>query len=105
MSYCNWGPSVAAYSVEKLTGQKFEDFVQQNLFLLIGMKTATYFEPAPGRATTLYHDDGKTPYQYGHILMRPAGSINASANDMAAYLQFYLYRCAVGGKHVGSASD
>ena len=86
MSYCNSGPPVAAYIVERLTGQKLEDFVQQNLFLPIGMRTATYFEPAPGTATTLYHDDGKTPYPYGHILMRPAGSINASANDMAAYL-------------------
>ena len=105
MSYCNSGPPVAAYIVEKLTGKKIEDFVQQNLFLPIGMKTATYFEPALGTATTLYHDDGKTPYQYGHILMRPAGSINASANDMAAYLQFYLNRGAVGGKQIVPTSD
>src|SRR5450755_262665 len=104
MSYCNSGPPVAAYIVEKLTGQKFEDFVEQNLFLPIGMKTATYFEPAPGRATTLYQDDGKTPYQYWHILMRPAGSINASAHDMAAYVQFYLNRGAVGGRQIVPAS-
>ena len=105
MSYCNSGPAVAAYIVEKLTGQKFEDFVQQNLFLPIGMKTATYFEPAPGSATTLYHDEGKIPYPYSHIIMRPAGSINASANDMAAYLQFYLNRGAAGGKQIVPASD
>ena len=73
-AYCNSGPPVAAYIVEKLTGQRFEDFVQQNLFLPIGMKTATYFEPAPGTSTTLYHEDGKTPYPYWHILLRPAGS-------------------------------
>lgn len=90
MAYCNSGPPVAAYVVEKLTGQRFEDFVQQNLFLPIGMKTATYFEPAAGTATTLYREDGKTPYPYWHILLRPAGSINASAKDMAAYVQFYL---------------
>ena len=47
MSYCNSGPPVAAYMVEKLSGQRFEDYVQQNLFLPIGMKTATYFEPTP----------------------------------------------------------
>lgn len=105
MSYCNSGPPVAAYIVEKLTGQKFEDFVRQNLFLPIGMNTATYFEPPPGAAATLYHDDGKTPYQYWHILMRPAGSINASANDMAAYLRFYLHRGAAGGKQIVPASD
>lgn len=105
MSYCNSGPAVAAYVVEKLSGQKFEDFVQQNFFRPLGMKTATYFEPAPGSGTTGYQDDGKTPYQYSHILMRPAGSINASANDMAAYLQFYLDRGALGGKQIVPASD
>ncbi|HYM76758.1 MAG TPA: serine hydrolase domain-containing protein [Candidatus Dormibacteraeota bacterium] len=105
MAYCNSGPPAAAYIVEKLTGQRLEDFVQQNLFAPIGMKTATYFEPASGTATTLYHPDGKTPFDYWHILMRPAGSINASANDMAAYVQFYLNRGAVGGKQIVPAAD
>jgi CubicO group peptidase (beta-lactamase class C family) len=105
MAYCNSGPAVAAYIVEKLTGQRFEDFVEQNFFRPIGMKTATYFESAPGSATTLYHHDGKTPYRYWNFLFRPAGSINASANDMAAYLQFYLNRGAVSGKQIVPASD
>ena len=105
MAYCNSGPPVAAFIVEKISRQRFEDFVQQNLFSPIGMKTATYFEPASGTATTLYHEDGKTPYSYWHILERPAGSINASANDMAAYVQFYLNRGAVGGKQIVPASD
>ena len=37
--------------------------------------------------------------------MRPAGSINASAKDMAAYVQFYLNRGAVGGKQIVPAAD
>lgn len=105
MSYCNSGPPVAAYIVEKITGQRFEDFVEQNLFAPIGMKRATYFEPPARAATTLYHDDGKTPYSYWHILLRPAGAINASANDMAAYVQFYLNRGAVSGKQVVPSAD
>lgn len=105
MAYCNSGPPVAAAIVEKFTGQRFEDFVQQNLFLPIGMKTATYFEPSANLATTLYHGDGKTPYPYWHILLRPAGSINASANDMASYVQFYLNRGAAGGKQIVPPSD
>ncbi len=59
MAYCNTGPTVAAYIVEKITGQRFEDYVQQNLFGPIGMKSATYFEPPAGTGTTLYHGDGK----------------------------------------------
>jgi CubicO group peptidase (beta-lactamase class C family) len=105
MAYCNSGPPVAAYIVEKLTGQRFEDYVEQNLFRPIGMKTATYFASPPGTATTLYHNDGKTPYGYWNILLRPAGSINASAQDMAAYVQFYLNRGAVRGKPIVPAAD
>jgi CubicO group peptidase (beta-lactamase class C family) len=105
MAYCNSGPPVAAYIVEKLTNQRFEDFVEQNLFRPIGMKTATYFPPSPGSATTLYHSDGKTPYRYWNILFRPAGSINASAQDMAAYIQFYLNRGMVNGAQVVPAAS
>ena len=105
MAYCNSGPPVAAYIVEKLTGQRFEDYVTQNFFLPIGMKSATYFEQPSPQLTTLYHDDGKTPYSYWNILERPAGAINASANDMAAYLGFYLNRGAVHGQQIMPAAD
>lgn len=105
MAYCNTGPAVAAYIVEKITGQRFEDYVQQNLFLPIGMKTATYFAPAPQSATTLYHNDGKTPYTYWNIIYRPAGSINASANDMAPYVQFYLNRGTVNGTVIATPTE
>lgn len=105
MAYCNSGPAVAAYIVEKLTGQRFEAFVEQNLFGPIGMETATYFPPSPDAATTLYHNDGVTPYPYWNILYRPAGSVNASAKDMASYLQFYLNRGAVNGVQVVPAAN
>lgn len=105
MAYCNTGPAVAAYIVEKITGERFEDYVEQNFFQPIGMKTATYFKPDPNQATTLYHADGKTPYPYWNITYRPAGAINASAQDMAAYVQFYLNRGNVHGTQLVPVSD
>src|SRR5580692_10588765 len=105
MAYCNSGPPVAAYIVEKITGQQFEDYVTANFFLPIGMKTATYFEQPSSQLTTLYNGDGKTPFPYWNILLRPAGAINASANDMAAYVQFYLNRGAVAGKQLVPSAD
>ena len=105
MAYCNTGPAVAAYIVEKLTGQRFEDYVEQNFFLPIGMRTATYFKPDASQAVTLYHDDGKTAYPYWNISYRPAGAINASAQDMAAYVQFYLNRGSVNGTQLVPASE
>jgi CubicO group peptidase (beta-lactamase class C family) len=100
MAYSNSGPDVAAYIVEKITGRRFEDYVQQHLFTPIGMKTATYFQPDAAMATVVYHRDGKTPYSYWNLLGRPHGAINASAKDMAAYLAFYLNRGTVSGKQV-----
>jgi CubicO group peptidase (beta-lactamase class C family) len=105
MAYCNSGPAVAAYIVEKITGEKFEDYVGKNFFDPIGMKTATYFKPTSGMLTNLYHPDGKTTYPYWNVEYRPAGSINASAKDMAAYVQFYLNRGTVNGVEVIPAAS
>jgi CubicO group peptidase (beta-lactamase class C family) len=104
MAYCNSGPPVAAYIVEKITGQRFEDYVQENFFKPIGMQSASYFRTSAPQ-TMLYHDDGKTPYEYWNILLRPAGSINASANDMAAYVGFYLNHGTVNGVEVMPAAS
>jgi CubicO group peptidase (beta-lactamase class C family) len=96
MAYSNAGPAVAAYIVEKLAGERFEDFVEQNLFAPIGMNTATFFEPPAESAATLYRGDGTQPYPYSHMIYRPSGAVNASAMDMAAYLRFYLHRGMAG---------
>jgi CubicO group peptidase (beta-lactamase class C family) len=99
VAYCNSGPPVAAYLVQRVAGRPFEKLVRERLFLPIGMRTATYLRPDPGLPTaTLYHLDGTTPFPYWHVLERPAGAINASARDMAAYLQFLLNRGVVRGR-------
>lgn len=104
MAYCNSGPPVAAYIVEKMTGKNFEEYVEQTLFRTIGMNTATYFQP-PLDLTMMYHPDGVTPYSYWNFILRSSGSINASAHDMAAYLLFYLNRGNVKGKQIVSSSS
>jgi CubicO group peptidase (beta-lactamase class C family) len=105
MAYCNAGPAVAAFIVEKITAQRFEDYVAQNFFAPIGMHTATYFQPASAQLTSLYHPDGTTPYPYWNIAFRPSGAINASALDMAAYVRFYLNRGTVDGRQVMPADS
>jgi CubicO group peptidase (beta-lactamase class C family) len=99
MAYCNAGPPVAAYIVEKLTGKRFEDYVQENLFGPIHMLTASYFyTPAVQQhLTTLYAADGVHTVLYRHITVRPSGAINASPRDMANYVRFYLNRGALDG--------
>jgi CubicO group peptidase (beta-lactamase class C family) len=89
-SYCNSGPAVAAYIVEKLAGKRFEDFVAERIFRPLGMGEATYFR-RPGLPEG--YADGK-PVRYWNIMFRPSGSINASAREMAPYVRMYLNRGA-----------
>ena len=98
-SYSNLGPPVVALIIEKIEHKPFEQVVQERWFTPIGMTTATYFRPDSTRvdAATLYDDDGRTPSPYWYVFVRPAGSINASARDMAAYLRFLLGRGTIHG--------
>lgn len=106
-AYCNSGPAVTAAIIERITGKRFEDYVQETFFLPIGMPTADYFLSSRAKPllTNLYHGDGRTPYAYWHLLMRPAGAINASAHEMGNYLRFFLNRGEVNGKQLLSASS
>jgi len=99
-AYCNTGPAVTAYIIERVTGQKFEDYIQQNFFNPLQMHTATYFLSAAYQqhAATLY--SGIKPEKYWNIIYRPAGAINASPKDMANFLQFLIKRGEFEGKRI-----
>lgn len=103
MSYCNSGPPVAAFIVEKITGKTFEDYVQEHFFDPLGMETASYFlsKDVIENGVTLY-DAANKPQDYWHIIMRPSGSINASPVDMSKFLQFYINRGAVNNSQLVS---
>jgi CubicO group peptidase (beta-lactamase class C family) len=90
-SYSNSGPPMVAYVIEKLTGERFEDYVQKHFFDPIGMPGATFFEPRGDFAGT-YLNEKLQPYW--HVIQRPAGSINATASDMGNYVRFFLNRGA-----------
>lgn len=92
MSYSNIGPPVAAYIVEKVTGQTFESYVKKNFFQPMGMENMTYFatETYKQLGATLYIDG--EPQDYWNIIVRPSGSINASPKDMAKMIQFFINR-------------
>ena len=102
MSYCNAAPAVLAAVIEKASGERFEDYVQEHIFNPLHMDTAGYFHTpsAEQRLSRLYHPDGVTPYPYWHFALRPTVALNASAADMANYLRFYLQRGSLDGTPV-----
>lgn len=97
MAYCNSGPPVAAYIVEKITGQTFEDYIKENFFSPMGMKNSTYFESNlyEQLGATLYIDN--EPQPYWNIAVRPSGAINASTKDMVNLIKFFVGRGRING--------
>jgi CubicO group peptidase (beta-lactamase class C family) len=108
-SYANLGPAVAAYVVEKITGERFEDYVARTWFKPLGMVGASYFDrPATlANLATGYRPGGQPTFLDWKNFMRPAGSIEASPRDMANFVEFYLGRGTFRGSELlpGSAID
>ena len=101
MAYCNAGPPIAAYVVEKVTGQEFESYVHENFFAPMGMDSMTYrlSDDVKAKGVTSY-TNGNKPQEYWHILQRPSGSINASPGDMSKMVAFFVNRGEIKGKRL-----
>ena len=102
MVYCSSGPAVLAAVIEKVSGQRFEDYVQKQFFDPLHMESASYFltPEVERRLTKLYRSDGVTPYDYWHFCYRNSGAVNASGKDMANYLRFYIQRGSFDGSQL-----
>jgi CubicO group peptidase (beta-lactamase class C family) len=93
MSYANSGPPIAALVLEKITGQDFEEYAEENIFKRLDMGNSAYHFPVEADLLSKgYEDDGETEANYDHIIVRPSGALNASASDMSNYLQMMINR-------------
>jgi len=93
-AYSNYGATLAGYIVARVSGEKFEDYVQHHIFAPLGMTHATFVQPLP---TALAPDMSKgyqiasgpaTPFEM--INMGPAGGLSASGADMAKFMIAHL---------------
>lgn len=93
-SYSNAGPPVAAYIIQKQTGQTFESFVQDHIFEPLGMGATSFRrdERVEETLATGYAADGETKKPYVHIGLRPSGALNARPIDLARFGQMLLSR-------------
>ena len=45
LAYSNYGTSLAGYIVEKISGQSFEEYIDQNIFNPLKMEYSTFQQP------------------------------------------------------------
>ena len=94
-AYNNIGPAVAAYIVEKVTGQRYEDYIANEFFTPLGMTSTSYFR------TKLYDDRGATLY----IGATPAGILEDHSSAVGVHQFLRARHGAVRSIHVEARLD
>lgn len=93
-AYSNYGAGLAGYIVERVSGELFDDYIDNHIFNPLGMKHATFRQPLPGTLAPLmsqgYPDDRQKPKPYEIVMPAPAGSLAASGADMGKFMIAHL---------------
>jgi CubicO group peptidase (beta-lactamase class C family) len=93
-AYSNPGYSVAAYVIEKVTGERFERHLEREILRPLGMWEAS-FDRTPVVQRRLAHGhDGRRqqPVPYRRIYHRAAGDLKASPRELARLVKLLLDR-------------
>ena len=88
-AYTNSTAAVAAWVVESVTGMSFYSYAEQHIFAPLGIKSATYDQV---KGSLGYKKGRATPYKA--LLMRPAGALYLSLQDMVKLTQMMLNKGA-----------
>jgi len=107
-AYSNYATALAGYIVERVSGQDFNDYVDQRIFAPLGMTSSSFRQPLPEalakRMSKGYESlsDGKAkPYEL--INLYPAGSLASSGADMAKFMIAHLNNGEYAGARILSA--
>ncbi len=100
-SYSSPGYTLAGYVLEKITGQRYEDYLKEVILEPIGMKTSTFRLSDKNRQLlAVGYDKNYESIPYFDGYDRPASSLNSSTKEMALFVQFLLNRGRVGEEQI-----
>jgi CubicO group peptidase (beta-lactamase class C family) len=95
-AYSNYGTALAGYIVERIVGIPYPRYIQDHILTPLGMTHTTAYQPlppdlAPHLAVGYIYADGVYDAQaFEHFNIGPAGSISASATDIARFMLAHL---------------
>jgi len=89
-AYSNYGTALAGYIVQRVSGEPFERYVDQHIFLPLGMTHSTLEVPLPerfkDRVARGYRTASSSPQPFELVSTRPAGSVTTTAADMTRFM-------------------
>lgn len=93
-AYSNYGATLAGYIVQRVSGQPFDDYVEQHIFQPLKMEHTTFRQPLPPALQPLMssgYQVGSQPARPFEVVQAwPAGSSSATAADMAHFMIAHL---------------
>jgi hypothetical protein len=98
---------VAGYIIEKISGQPCEEYIADNILRPIGMTHSDMRLTPDVRAALAqgYRGNPPQPVPYYPILLRPAGEMKSSPNEMARFVRMMINRGTLDGVKIVSAES
>ena len=93
-AYSNYGAALAGYIVERVSGEPFDQYVQDHIFKPLAMTHSTFDQPLPSELAPNMSNgyklasDKAEPFET--VTPAPAGSLSSSAIDMAQFMIAHL---------------
>lgn len=103
VAYSNYGCGVAGYIVERVSGERFEDYVRKHIFAPLDMQHSTNDQPvqgalAPLMASSYLTSSSGEAQSFEVVNPVPAGGMSSTAIDMSHFMIAQLE----GGSYNGS---
>ncbi|MEU4472040.1 serine hydrolase domain-containing protein [Micromonospora sp. NPDC023888] len=89
-AYSNYGNALAGYVVERVSGTRFEEYVQRNILDRAGMPSSSFEQPLPAplrdRMSKGYDTSAAPAAPFEIVGTPPPGALSAPATDMARFM-------------------
>lgn len=93
-AYSNYGAALAGYIVQRVSGQPFDDYIEQHIYQPLGMKYATFRQPLPTALAPYmaksYAQASSPARPFELVNASTAGSMSVSGEDMGRYMIAHL---------------
>ena len=100
-SYSNYGFTLAGYIVERMSGERFERYIENHILKPLGMSHSTFDQPVPAQLvpqmSKAYLYASNKPRDFEWVQAAPAGALTTTAADMTRFMLAFLQDGSVDG--------